>query len=91
MPLLSVCDDVTWNQIALPMIGEAFSRQVIWICKDNPHQLGLQSRKTSVDLAKVNLPKDPKQRRSFKDMDRIKSSWESQLVSNRFWITLRVA
>lgn len=36
LPLLSVTDHVTWNQMVVPMITEQAARNVIWICKEFP-------------------------------------------------------
>jgi hypothetical protein len=41
MALLSVCPDVGWMDMVVPLIREGFSRSVLWVCRDVPELAAL--------------------------------------------------
>ena len=63
VPLLSVCEEVGWLDIAVPLIQESFARSVLWVCRDVPELATLASCPVDGDLAApATFPPDMLQR-----------------------------
>lgn len=44
VPLLSVCEEVGWLDIAGPLMEESFSRSVLWACRDVPELAAIANK-----------------------------------------------
>jgi len=67
LPLLTLADSISWDQIVLPYLEENFDRNALWIIKKHPY-LGRVDEKG--DLNRI-------------DMNRIEKSFEATVVSKR--------
>ena len=57
MALLSVCPDVGWMDMVVPLMREGFSRSVLWVCRDVPELARLpamvQSNSSEAELSEL--------------------------------------